>query len=216
MADSFLLQYKHMMQHKLFLITYKLVLSFLGFSAIVTEIATLVERGVFKPHNFLSYFTIETNIIVFIVFLASAVAVALGVNHRLDTLRRAVAVYIMLVGIGFTVLLSSQGTTEFTAVPWDNIVLHYILPAAGLIDLLIDRPRKKIAFKRLAWWLLFPVVYLTYALTRGGLTGWYPYPFLNPATDGVSAVVISVGGMIGVALVLTWVVTVLPVARRKV
>ncbi|MDQ3057292.1 MAG: Pr6Pr family membrane protein, partial [Pseudomonadota bacterium] len=31
---------------------------------------------------------------------------------------------------------------------------------------------------------VFPATYLVYTLLRGMTTGWYPYPFLNPATAG--------------------------------
>lgn len=44
-----------MLQNKKFLISYKLFFALLGFSAIVTEIATAVERGTFNPANFFSF-----------------------------------------------------------------------------------------------------------------------------------------------------------------
>ena len=28
---------------------------------------------------------------------------------------------------------------------------------------------------------MFPLCYLVYVLLRGAVTGWYPYPFLDPA-----------------------------------
>src|SRR5687768_13932518 len=95
-----------MIQNKNVLIGYKLFFGLLGFSAIVTEIATIVERGRFNPINFFSYFTIETNILVVITLLLCAVAVAMGKNNKLDVLRSAVTVYILIVGIGFSLLLA--------------------------------------------------------------------------------------------------------------
>jgi hypothetical protein len=38
---------------------------------------------------------------------------------------------------------------------------------------------------------MFPALYLVYALVRGPIAGWYPYPFLDPT---------MVGGYGGVAL----------------
>ena len=193
-----------MLQHKRFLVGYKVFFALLGFGAIVTEIATLVERGVFRPFNFFSYFTIETNILVVITLLLSALALAAGKRGRFDTLRGATAVYILVVGIGFTALLSHVEGLVLTAMPWDNIVLHYIIPVAVLIDFAIDRPRRAFAFKNCLVWLLFPAVYITYALTRGALTGWYPYPFLNPATKGYGSVVLVVASLFALGLVLIW------------
>ncbi|MBH2007319.1 Pr6Pr family membrane protein [Candidatus Saccharibacteria bacterium] len=204
-----------MKQNKKFLIGYKLFFSLLGFGAIITEIATTVERGNFSPTNFFSYFTIETNILVTLTLLLSAIAIAAGKNSKLDTLRSAVTVYILIVGIGFSVLLAGIEGIVLTAVPWDNTVLHYILPIAVLVDFLIDRPKRKLSFKKSLVWLLFPVTYLIYSLLRGGLIGWYPYPFLNPDIEGYGAVAITVAGLLALSLVLIWIVTRLTVSGGK-
>lgn len=193
-----------MVQNKNFLIGYKVLFALLGFGAVVTEIAVIMERGRFNPVNFFSYFTIETNILVFITLLLSAIAVALGKNSKLDVLRSAVTVYILIVGIGFSLLLAGMEGLTLTAVPWDNTVLHYILPAAVLVDFLIDRPKRKLAFRKSLGWLLFPVAYVVYSLVRGSMTGWYPYPFLNPETSGYVSVVVTALGLLVLGVVLVW------------
>ena len=189
------------------LIGYKVFFSLLGFSAIITEIATISERGRFSPINFFSYFTIETNILVFVTLLLSAIAVAMGKNGKLDVLRSAVTVYMLIVGIGFSILLAGIEGIILTAVPWDNIVLHYIMPIAMLVDFLIDRPKRKISFNKSLVWLMFPVLYVTYSLIRGAVVGWYPYPFLNPDPEGYGAVTITVLGLLLLSLGITWVIT---------
>lgn len=196
-----------MIQNKNVLIGYKLFFGLLGFSAIITEIATIVERGRFNPINFFSYFTIETNILVVITLLLSAVAVAMGKNNKLDVLRSAVTVYILIVGIGFSLLLAGIEGLTLTAVPWDNVVLHYIMPAVMLVDFLIDRPKHKVLFKKSLIWLLFPIIYIAYSLIRGALVGWYPYPFLNPDPNGYGAVAFTVLGLLVLSFVLIWGVT---------
>ena len=60
------------------LISYKLVFAFLGFAALVTEIATIVERGTFNSVNFFSFFTVQNNLIAVIALLLSAIALASG------------------------------------------------------------------------------------------------------------------------------------------
>lgn len=197
-----------MKQNKNALIAYKLLFGLLGFSALVTEVATLVERGSLNLVNFLSFFTVESNIIVAVVLLLSALATAGNKNNKLDTVRSAAAVYILIVGFGFSLLLSGLDNTIFTAVPWDNIVLHYIMPVAMLVDIIIDRPGKQL-FKRSLAWLLFPIAYLAYSLVRGTITGWYPYPFLNPADDGYGAVIVTVAGMLILATGITWAICML-------
>jgi len=203
-----------MVQNKRFLIAYKLFFALLGFSAIVTEIATIVERGRFNPANFFSFFTIESNLLVFTTLLLSAIATAMSKNGRLDILRGAVTVYILIVGIGFSLLLAGLEDTALTAVPWDNTVLHYIIPIAALVDFMIDRPRHALSFKKSLTWLLFPIIYVVYSLTRGAVTGWYPYPFLDPATKGYGSVAATIVGLLALALGLTWVITKLSGARK--
>lgn len=187
---------------KSFLITYKLFFALLGFSAIITEIATLVERGTFNIVNFFSFFTIQVNSLVVVVFILSALFLALNKAKKLDALRTATTVLILMVGIGFAVLLSGLQGVALTAVPWDNTVLHYIIPVAVLIDFLIDKPRTRQSFKKLLVWLLYPAVYVTYSLLRGAMVGWYPYPFLNPANNSYLSIAIVVAALFAVGIVL--------------
>lgn len=193
-----------MVKNTQFLILYKIFFALLGFSAIVTEIATIVERGNFNPINFFSFFTIQTNSLVFITLLISGIAVAAGKNKKLDVLRSATTVYALIVGIGFSLLLSGLEGIRLTAVPWDNTVLHYIIPVAMLGDFLINRPTRHIPFKKGLMWLLFPIVYVAYSLIRGAITGWYPYPFLNPAVQSYASIFVTFLELLVLSLVLIW------------
>jgi hypothetical protein len=190
------------------LVIYKLFFALLGFSALVTEIATIVERRAFDAGNFFSYFTVEVNIIVCVTFLLSALS--LTGNYRpkwLDILRCIATVYILVVGIGFAILLSGFEGIALTAVPWDNTVLHYLIPIAVLVDFLIDRPKRNITLKSGLVWVLFPIAYVFYSLLRGSITGWYPYPFLNPNTNGLDNVLLVVACLVGLGLLIITVIT---------
>jgi hypothetical protein len=55
--------------------------------------------------------------------------------------------------------------------------------------------------------LVYPVVYVAYSLIRGRLVGWYPYPFLNPATSGYTGILLTSIGILGLTLILLWVIT---------
>lgn len=195
------------MTKKDFLVGYKIFFGLLGFSAIVTEIATITERGLFNPANFFSFFTIQSNVLVFVAFLISALAVASSKHPRwLDTLRGAATTYIVVVGLSFSWLLTGLEDTALTAVPWDNVVLHYIVPIAAFIDLLIDRPKAKLRFAQSLLWLLYPAAYVAYTLIRGSIVGWYPYPFLDPSHSGYGGIAVIVAGLLFLSLALVWVV----------
>lgn len=197
------------------LFSYKVFFALLGLSSIIIEIAVLMGRGVFNPVNFFSFFTIETNCLVVITLLLSALALAVGKQTKLDVLRAATTVYILVVGIGFSFLLSGLEDVALTAVPWDNVVLHYIMPAAVLVDFLIDPPKRTLNFKTSLFWLFFPALYAAYSLVRGVLIGWYPYPFLNPATNGPGAVALTITGLFVLGLVLIWGVCRYTALRKK-
>jgi hypothetical protein len=174
------------------LIAYRMVIGLLGFSALVTEIATLVERGRFTPGNFFSFFTVESNAVSAAVLIVSALATAAGRSDRsLAMLRGANTLNMVVVGVTFSALLAGLENTEFTAVPWDNTVLHYIAPVAVAVDWLLDVPRVHLAFRQAVVWLAFPVAYLAYSLVRGPNVDWYPYPFLDPGHHGYAGVAVT-------------------------
>ena len=191
-----------------YIVGYKVFFALLGFSAIVTEIATIAARGTWNPGNFFSFFTIESNIIIAVSLLLGAFAMyAKKKSKKLDYFRGAATLYMVVTGIVFSLLLSGLEGVALTAVPWDNIVLHYIIPVAAVIDWIIDPPSRRIEFKKALAWLIFPLAYLVYSLTRGPIVNWYPYPFLNPANGGygqiaVTSLLILVGG-----IAMVWVVS---------
>ena len=178
----------------------------LGFSAVVTEIATLIELDRFNLFNFFSYFTIQSNIFAFTILILSAMATASSrISSKLNLLRGAATLYMVITGIVFAVLLAGVEGAVLTAVPWDNIVLHYIMPVALLVDWLVDKPNKSIAFKKALVWLIYPVVYVIYSLTRGYFVDWYPYPFLDPNNNGYAGVLLMGLGIAGLTIVLMYI-----------
>ena len=202
------------MKNKSLAIGYKLTFALLGFSAVITEIATLVERNHFNPFNFFSYFTIQSNIFAFVMLIVSALAVASNKRStKLNLLRGAATLYMVITGIVFAVLLAGVEGSILTAVPWDNLVLHYIMPVVLLVDWLVDKPSKAMTFKSSFVWLIYPLTYVIYSLVRGQLVNWYPYPFLDPKTKGFSGVFLTAVGIAALTMILMFVLTKL--TRKK-
>ena len=98
--------------------------------------------------------------------------------------RSTAILYMLITGIVFALLLSGLENIASTAVHWDNIVLHYIMPVVMLVDWLIDKPKYVICFSQILIWLVYPIVYVAYSLVRGSLVSWYPYHLINPAKCG--------------------------------
>jgi hypothetical protein len=139
--------------------------------------------------NFFSYFTNLSNLFAVIVLLLSVFGRhAMRAGSR-DVARYLSAVNMSVVGIVFVVLLRNVDLGAL--LPWVNFALHYVMPVAIVLDWLLQPPAAKLSGKHVAIALVFPAGYLVYVLLRGAATGWYPYPFLNPA---------NVGGYGGVAM----------------
>lgn len=170
---------------------YKLIFGFLGIIAIVSQLIYTSTQHDLHIINFFSYFTILSNILASFVLLFTAVS-----KKRIDTFRGAVVLYMVITGIVFALLLEHYAGIVDTMLPWGEIVLHRVIPIAVLLDWLIDPPVKKIAYKEIGMWLLFPLLFAVYTLIRGPLVHWYPYPFLNPSiVNGYMGVCIYIFGI---------------------
>lgn len=166
-------------------ISYKRILrisfGLLALSSIIIEIVVLKNEGLLNVGNLFSFFTIQSNI------FAALFLIYFGITNnqsaKLSIVRGAVTLYMLMTGVIFAVLLSGLENVRLTAVPWDNLVLHYIMPFVLVCDWLLDPPKSKIPLKAIGLWALFPIVYVVYTLIRGSIVSWYPYPFLNPSTS---------------------------------
>lgn len=192
------------MNKRTVLIALRLVLSILTLTAIAIQFAIHVQLG-FSILNFFSYFTNLSNLCAAIVFIYGAFRL---VTHRKqsasdDLIRGAVAVNMAVVGIVFTILLRNVDLGAL--LPWVNTLLHYIMPVAVVTDWFYQPPGMKLGVRQMLLWQVFPLIYLAFVLIRGSTVGWYPYPFLNPATmDGNGVVAAYIIGIMIVFLVVSW------------
>lgn len=164
----------------------RLLLGLLGFSAILTEIIVLTNEGVFNAANFFSFFTILSNTFAAILFIY--LGFTNKTSNRLEVVRGAVTLYMLMTGVIFAVLLAGLENIRLTATPWDNVVLHYIMPIVVVGDWLLHPPKKRLPLKAVGVWVLFPIAYVVYTLIRGSIVSWYPYPFLNPLQSSYAQV----------------------------
>lgn len=161
----------------------------------------------YKPANFFSFFTVESNIIAVVSLLISATYAWRGTVPRwVHYVRGAATIYMTVTGVTYSLLL--RNVEVDTAVPWVNLVLHYIIPIVMIVDWLIDLPPFRIRVGSAMVWLIYPILYLAYSLLRGPLVDWYPYPFLDPRPEGyvpviITSIGIAIGGLI-LALIMSW------------
>jgi Bacterial protein of unknown function (DUF937) len=140
-------------------------------------------------------------------------------RHRepsaMDDIIRGTSVMCMaLVVIVFTVLLRNLDLGHL--LPWVNAVTHYIMPVVVMLDWLYQPPLSKLAVKQISYWLIFPLRYLAYSVSRGAIVGFYAYPFLNPdKVGGYGGVVFYCVSIIAVFLFVSWVLLTLGNKLRR-
>ncbi|SFA81745.1 hypothetical protein SAMN05216266_101619 [Amycolatopsis marina] len=183
---------------------YRVVGALLIIAALVHNIAVKWNEPGFQLTNFFSFFTVLSNLFAAVVLLLAA---RTPVESQLvETLRGAAVVYMVTTGLVYAMLLTNANVQ---AVPFSNWVLHRIMPLVIALDWLLMPPRSRLALRRTLVWLLFPLAYVTYTLTRGLFADWYPYPFLNPNEPGgyghVAVMSLMITGLfVALTLVTTW------------
>ncbi|GCE40717.1 Pr6Pr family membrane protein [Rhodococcus sp. USK10] len=134
----------------------------------------------FSTADYLSYFTIESNILAVVVLLIGAVRDPQ--SRRWQLFRGATTLYMVITGIVYAVLLANVDVMLQDA--WINTALHRLLPLVLLLDWVLAPSRVRISDAQSLGWLIFPAVYGGYSLIRGPIVDWYPYPFLDPRDQG--------------------------------
>lgn len=150
--------------------------------------------------NFFSYFTNLSNLFSALVLLVCAISPS---GRSRDIARYLSAVNMTVVGVVFVLLLRKVDLGAL--LPWVNVVLHYVMPGAIVLDWLVAPPASKLNKRHVRAAFVFPVIYLLYVLARGASTGWYPYPFLDPANVGGYGIVAAyILGIFAVFLLASW------------
>ncbi|MBD2091563.1 Pr6Pr family membrane protein [Microcoleus sp. FACHB-1515] len=144
--------------------------------------------------RYFGYFTILTNILVALVW---TVPLLIGRSRwrkylTRSSVRTAAAAYIAIVGLGYSLLLRHLWNPEGWQLVADRM-LHDFTPIAYVLFWFLFVPKGDLRWRDLRSWLVYPLVYLTIALLRGAIFGWYPYPFLEANNLGYVQVFLNSG-----------------------
>ena len=142
-----------------------------------------------KKYSFnllLSYYTIQSNIIVSIVLILEIINYFRNLNclkkeETLQNIKGATTIIILITGIIFAVLLTPY-TREWKGLRLlSSYILHYISPTMCLIDFLFfDKRTKKLGYKKIIFWFCYPILYYIFGIIRIlFLDGFVPYPFMD-------------------------------------
>ncbi len=165
-----------------------------------------IDSATFSLANYLSYFTVESNILGVIALLVGGLLAPQGRGWQL--FRGAATLYMLITMVVYAVLLSRIDVMLNDK--WINDVMHRYLPLVLLLDwLLVAMPQRlRPSPQLIGQWLIFPLLYGVYSLIRGPIVDWYPYPFIDPRQQGYLSMAIGL-------VVLTLVFAALAVAMAS-
>ncbi|MFF4182020.1 Pr6Pr family membrane protein [Streptomyces sp. NPDC001691] len=170
----------------------------------------VIDLAVGSPGRVLSYFTIQSNVLIAIAFGWSAVRAVRGGPPLPARVTGGALLYIAISGLVYHLILANSASgfsmtddQTVTVTGWrtvSNQLLHTVTPLGAALDwLLLTRPGG-LRPRHAVQWLLYPLAYFAFALTRGALLhpgspARYPYPFLDVDQHGYA-------GVLGNAVVL--------------
>ncbi|MFJ9350268.1 Pr6Pr family membrane protein [Streptomyces sp. NPDC101237] len=148
----------------------------------------------------MSYFGVQAAVILALVSLASARRAWQASRPLTSALTGAALLYIVISGLVYHLLLGhttppfSMTGSAHPPVAWHGQwlalqLLYTAAPVAALVDWLILTPPGRLHLRQTAAWMLYPLAYLAFFLTRAelslpGTPGRYLYSFLDAEQHG--------------------------------
>ena len=168
---------------------------------IVTLVGVLLQFVLMIQHTelppveavvrFFSYFTILSNLIV-AVFFGMQILKKHQPNHFFlhPATALSITVYIIVVGLIYQVILSKLYFPKGLNLLADNII-HGVTPIATFMFWLVFESKRKVHYRSIFLFLLYPLLYLIYTLLRGSIVQFYPYPFVDVSKLGIQQVLMN-------------------------
>jgi hypothetical protein len=164
----------------------RIVAGLLVLAALLTQIVDDSLHHAFKPGQYFAYFTIESSMMNVAVLLFAGVQAFRRPceGERLTSIRASILAYAVVTGLVYNLLLRNLPPVGYQGIQWPNEILHVWVPIFIVIDFFLAPGRRRIPWRRLWWVASYPLAWLAFTMVRGSLTGWYPYPFLEPSGPG--------------------------------
>ncbi|WP_040797339.1 Pr6Pr family membrane protein [Nocardia higoensis] len=176
----------------------RIVFALLGVMALAWIPLRNRGEGEFSGANYVSYFTIQSAVLGVLVLLIGGLGDPSG--RRWQLVRGAATLYLMITGVVYAILLADVDVMLTDR--WINDILHRILPLVLVADWIVAPVALGIAGRLIGGWLLYPAGYAVYTLARGRVVDWYPYPFLDPRTQGYVSLTMGLIMLAGVFALL--------------
>lgn len=154
--------------------------------------------------RFFSFFTILTNTLVALYYTSLLQKTTSGWHRFFNKpgTSTAVVVYITVVGLVYQLILRDVWEPQGLQMIVDEL-LHSIIPVYFVLYWMFSEDKSNLRLKQIGPWMLYPLIYIIYVMLRGSLSGFYPYPFINPIELGYQQVLMNTVGLIIIFVLLS-------------
>lgn len=152
--------------------------------ALVAHLAIGLSRNDLAVVQFFSLFAVLSNTLAVVMLLLAATRPGALTSDRFSVFRGGVTVYMTVTALLYAAALAPTPIDIWSTEPWVTWSLYVVGPLLVALDWLVHRSSEGLTRSSILVWLAFPAAYLGYSLVRGAVTGWYPYPFLDPSETG--------------------------------
>jgi hypothetical protein len=185
-------------------------------AAIGTQIGDRVVNGEFDAWKYFSFVTTQTSLLNVVILITGGVTALRrsGETRSLAIARMTALAYAIVTCGVYNLLLRDDGPRtagEFVPIGWPSEAMHVWVPAILVLDWLVTPARPSPPWRSLWIVPIYAIAWTLYTFARAAASGGtiYPYPFLDPASNGwgsVRAYVVGLtSGLVGLgALAMTY------------
>ena len=164
----------------------RIAMALVLFGSIFWQISDRVAHNLFRPTEYFTYFTITSCLLTGVSLTLSGLAVLQNREETkfLTLFRLTMAASMVIVGVIYNALLADAAIDprdvgyDWPIIP--NLIMHTYMPILVFLEWLITRSAFKLDLKSAFWVLVYPLTWLAFAITRGYVTGWWAYWFIDP------------------------------------
>ena len=164
----------------------RIAMALVLFGSIFWKISDRVAHNLFRPTEYFTYFTITSCLLTGVSLTLSGLSVLQNREETkfLTLFRLTMAASMVIVGVIYNALLTDAAIDprdvgyDWPVIP--NLIMHTYMPILVFLEWLITRTTFKLDLKSAFWVLVYPLTWLAFAITRGYVTGWWAYWFIDP------------------------------------
>ena len=155
------------------------------FGSIFWQISDRVAHNLFRPAEYFTFFTITSCLLTGVALTIGGLRVLRNQPETkfLTLFRLTMAASMVIVGVIYNLLLTDSVDKRDIGYDWPvlpNLVLHTYMPILVFLEWLISRTAVPLKLKTAFWVLVYPLTWLAFSITRGFITDWWPYWFIDP------------------------------------